>query len=131
MNFESSSPIYAQIGDYICNNILKKSWDEGEKIPSVRELAVSVEVNPNTVLRTYNSLQEKGIIFNKRGIGYFVDEGAYQTVKQMKTEEFVQNELPKLFKTMDLLDITFDDLKSHYHRYEQSNNGGAQYENNK
>ncbi len=114
-----------QIGDYVCNNILRKTWKEQEKIPSVRELAVSVEVNPNTVLRTYNNLQEKGIIYNKRGIGYFVDDNAYKAVRKMKTEDFVKNELPHIFKIMDLLDLSFDDLKAYYNEYKNSRNGGA------
>jgi DNA-binding transcriptional regulator YhcF (GntR family) len=120
MNFESSSPIYQQIGDYICNNILRRQFKEGEKIPSVREMAMSVEVNPNTVLRTYNSLQDRDIIHNKRGIGYFVAEDAYERVKQMKTEEFVQNDLPHIFKMIDLLGLTFEDLKSYYDQYKNN-----------
>ena len=131
MNFNSSTPIYVQIGDYICNNILKGSWAEGEKIPSVRDLSVSIEVNPNTVLRTYNSLQEQGVIYNKRGIGYFVDEHAYKKVKEMKTSEFVKKDLPYIFTIMDLLGLHFEDLKSFYDEYKKQKKQGVVHENNR
>jgi DNA-binding transcriptional regulator YhcF (GntR family) len=117
MEFEGSSPIYLQIGDYICNNILKGAWQPGERIPSVRELAMDVEANPNTVMRTYAHLQEQEIIYNKRGIGYFVAEDALKAVRAMKTREFVENELPRVFAMMDLLGLGFEDLKSYYQRY--------------
>lgn len=117
MEFEGSSPIYLQIGDYICNNILKGAWQPGQRIPSVRELAMDVEANPNTVMRTYAHLQEQEIIYNKRGIGYFVAEDALKAVRAMKTREFVENELPRVFAMMDLLGLGFEDLKSYYQRY--------------
>jgi DNA-binding transcriptional regulator YhcF (GntR family) len=117
MEFEGSSPIYLQIGDYICNNILKGAWQPGARIPSVRELAMDVEANPNTVMRTYAHLQEQEIIYNKRGIGYFVAEDALKAVRAMKTREFVENELPRVFAMMDLLGLGFEDLKSYYQRY--------------
>lgn len=119
MDFESRQPIYLQIGEYICENILQKRWTEGDKIPSVRDLAVSVQVNPNTVMRTYTHLQEKGIIFNKRGIGYFVNKDAFKEVHTLKVEDFVKQELPRLFETMDLLGLDFDDLKKLYEEYQK------------
>lgn len=131
MNFNNATPIYVQIGEYICNNILRGSWREGEKIPSVRDLSVSIEVNPNTVLRTYNNLQEKGVIYNKRGIGYFVDQDAYKKVKEMKTKEFVKHDLPYLFNMMDLLGLSFEDLKSIYEEYKKQNKQGVMHENNR
>ena len=69
------SLVYLQIADSISEDILLRKWSELERIPSVREMAVTLEVNPNTVQRTYTFLQSKGIIFNRRGIGYFVQKG--------------------------------------------------------
>lgn len=107
-----------QIADYFCENILKKEWKENEKIPSVREIAVLVEVNPNTALRAYTFLQDQGIIHNKRGIGYFVAEDGYEKTLEKRKTEFVQKDLPSLFKTMELLCLKLDDLiqlyKKHY-----------------
>ena len=129
MDFESRQPIYLQIGDYICDNILQKQWEEGDKIPSVRELAVSVQVNPNTVMRTYTHLQDKGIISNKRGIGYFVNNNAYREVHNMKVEDFVRKDLPHLFETMDLLGINFEDLEKFYNEFKLKGGKEGNHEN--
>ena len=114
MEFKERQAIYLQIGEHICENILRKIWKEGEKIPSVREMAVNIEVNPNTVMRTYGYLQDMGIIFNRRGIGYFVSEDAYEKTRDLKKNNFINHELPDIFNTMELLKITFDDLRELY-----------------
>jgi len=119
MEFNDNKAIYLQITDLFLDEILMKKWNDGDRIPSVRELAVNIEVNPNTVMRTYNYLQEKGIIFNKRGIGYFLADDAYKTTLQLRKEEFIKEELPQIFKTIQLLDIEFDDLNALYNNYVQ------------
>ncbi|NQU64580.1 MAG: hypothetical protein HQ517_09910 [SAR324 cluster bacterium] len=70
-----------------------------------------MEVNPNTIIRTYAFLQEKEIIHNRRGIGYFVASEAIKKVISLKKEAFIKTDLPKLIKTMKLLDINFEELK--------------------
>ena len=120
MEFLGTQPIYLQIGDYICENILLEKWEEGEKIPSVRELAVTTEVNPNTVMRTYSHLQEKGIIVNQRGIGYFVAEDGSRRTKEMKRSDFIEKELPRFFKNMELLDMGLEELKTLYTQYKET-----------
>jgi len=125
MDFEKNQAIYLQIGDLICENILSGRWKAGEKIPSVREMAGSIEVNPNTVMRTYAFLQDKGIIYNQRGIGYFVAEDAFEKTRSMKKEDFINRELPEVFKTMDLLDMDFDDLKKYYTKSFSGAGGGS------
>lgn len=120
MEFRKNQTIYLQIADYICENIMAGQWDKGDKIQSVREMAASIQVNPNTVMRTYSHLQDLGIIFNQRGIGYFVADDALQKTKALKKETFVKDYLPEVFKTMDLLDMDFEDLKTFY---KKSKNG--------
>ncbi len=119
MEFNDNQAIYLQIADYFCDRILKKQWKEGEKIPSIRDIAVLMEVNPNTAIRTFNFLQEKGIIFNKRGIGYFVTEDGYKKTLAFKKENFVNEELPKVFHTMDVLKMRTADLERHYSKYRE------------
>ena len=121
MDFHKNQAIYLQIGDLICENILTEKWREGEKIPSVREMAVSIEVNPNTVMRTYAHLQEQGIIYNKRGIGYFVADDAYKETLDIMKMNFITNELPQMFKTMKVLNMTFGDLQLLFQQYEKEN----------
>jgi DNA-binding transcriptional regulator YhcF (GntR family) len=114
MEFRKQQAIYLQIGDYICDNILNSIWTRGEKIPSVREMAVNVEVNPNTVMRTYADLQQKEIIYNQRGIGFLVADGAIEKILAIKKSEFLKYDLPRLAKSMALLNMNFDDLKKLY-----------------
>ena len=114
MEFTEPRAIYLQIGDYLCDNILRRGWQGGDRIPSIRELAVDLQVNPNTVTRTYAYLQDQGIIYNRRGIGYFVAERAYRQARELKRRSFVERDLPQLFKTMDLLGLELSDLEPHY-----------------
>ena len=120
MEFNDTQAIYLQIADHFCDRILKKQWKEGEKLPSIRDTAVQVEVNPNTVLRAYNFLQDLGIIQNKRGIGYFVSPDGFSRAMVHKKETFVNEELPKVFHTMDVLKMRTNDLDPYYDRYKKS-----------
>lgn len=118
MDFDNGKPIYLQIVDFFYENILMKRWKEDERIPSVREVAMMVEVNPNTAIRAFNHLQDLEVIYNKRGIGYFVSEDGYAKVLGIKRKEFMQHMLPDVFKKMILLNISFDDLKNTYNQQE-------------
>ncbi|MEZ5041128.1 MAG: GntR family transcriptional regulator [Saprospiraceae bacterium] len=115
MDFKQQKAIYIQIADYLLENILAGELNQGDKVQSVREMAATVQVNPNTVVRSFNYLQDKGIIVNQRGIGYFVADDALEKTQALKRENFIQQELPQLFKMMELLDMKFDDLKAIYH----------------
>ena len=112
MNFNSNKAIYLQIADFICENILLENWKTGERIPSVREFAINIEVNPNTVMRTYSFLQDQDIIFNKRGIGYFISENAFERTLKFKKEELMNQDLPEFVKKMKLLNIDPKDILS-------------------
>lgn len=114
MEFIENQPIYMQIADNFCENILLEKWKTNERIPSVRDIAVAMEVNPNTAMRAFVYLQEKDIIYNKRGIGYFVAEEGYQKALELKREEFIQRDLPVLMKTMKLLDISCNEMEALY-----------------
>jgi GntR family transcriptional regulator len=122
MEFGENNAIYLQIADQLCEQILKQIWKPEDRIPSVRDMAVQIEVNPNTVMRTYNYLQDKGIIYNKRGIGYFVADDGYEKTKALKKDDFIHTELPQLFKTMELLHLTVDDIHIQYKKYKEQNN---------
>jgi len=117
MDFDNSKPIYLQLVDFFYENILVRKWQEGERIPSVREVAVMVEVNPNTAIRAFNHLQELNVIYNKRGIGYFVAEDGYHKVLEVKRNEFKEVVLPDVFKKMRLLDVNFEEVKNLYDQH--------------
>jgi len=120
MEFKESQAIYLQIGDYVCEQILQGRWKEGDRIPSVRELGTALEVNPNTVMRTYDLLQGREIIFNKRGVGYFVSDDARQKILQYRKKEFLEQDLPPVFKNMNLLGMTFKELENEYNIYQKN-----------
>ena len=114
MEFNERKPIYAQIADWICEGVLQNTWKEEERLPSIRELAVELEVNPNTVTRTYALLQDQGIIFNRRGIGYFIAPSARINTLGMLKSEFIRTELPELFRKLEVLEMSIEDIKEIY-----------------
>jgi GntR family transcriptional regulator len=114
LQFSKNQSIYTQISDYVCASILNNSWEELGKIPSIREMAISLEVNPNTVSRAYTSLEKEGIIETKRGLGYFVKPNAKDKILTIKKEQFLKEELPIIFKSMQTLDINIEDFAKLY-----------------
>jgi GntR family transcriptional regulator len=120
MEFKESQAIYLQIADLVCENVLQGLWKPGDRIPSIRELAESIEVNPNTVVRTFGFLQDQGIIHNQRGIGYFLTDRAYEVTMALKKQSFVSRDLPRVFRTMDLLRMGFEDLKMLYANHREN-----------
>ncbi|WP_080903494.1 GntR family transcriptional regulator [Parabacteroides sp. Marseille-P3160] len=119
MNFKENKAIYLQIADRLCNEILLEQYKEEERVPSVREYAAVVEVNFNTVMRSYDYLQSQGIIYNKRGIGYFVSTGAKQHIHSFQKENFMQNELTGFFRQLDLLQIPLSEITVLYNEYKK------------
>ncbi len=116
---ESNKAIYIQIADTICDKILDGSYAPGDRLPSVREYAASVEVNANTVMRSYDHLAGRGVIANKRGIGFFVTPDAPGTVKAMRNEELLEKEIFSVFRQLRLLGISPETLKAKYEQYLQ------------
>ncbi|OPZ30874.1 MAG: HTH-type transcriptional repressor YtrA [Bacteroidetes bacterium ADurb.BinA174] len=110
MNFDNHKPIYLQISDTICEKILNDEYREEERIPSIRELGILFGVNPNTVMRSYEYLKSIEIIYDKRGVGFFISPDAKKTVKNIYKDDFMNIELPTIAKKMKLLDIKISDL---------------------
>ncbi|WP_221390785.1 GntR family transcriptional regulator [Dyadobacter sp. NIV53] len=117
MEFKDKQSIYLQIADYICEQILLGKWPPSERIPSVRDLGGMLEVNPNTVMRTYEFLQSKEIIVNKRGIGNSVTDNANELILAYRKERFLETELPEFFKTLYLLNVSMEELQSRYNSF--------------
>jgi GntR family transcriptional regulator len=117
MEFKNTKSIFLQIADNLVERMMNGIHPPGDKIPSVREFAAEMGVNPNTILRTYNDLQMRQIIENKRGIGYYVSPDAKEKIIQWKKDEFFQNELPDLIRQMAMLGITYCELKPYFDLY--------------
>lgn len=117
MEFNAHKPIYLQICSQIYEKILNGDLKAEDRILSVRELGAELGVNPNTIMRSYEALQNSGIIYNKRGIGYFISPEAKDLVmNQMKTE-FINDELPEIIRKMKLLGITQEEFAVFYQQH--------------
>ena len=117
MEFTDKQAIYLQIVEYVCDCIVAGKWQTDERIPSVRDLAVELLVNPNTVMRAYEHLQTKGIIYTRRGVGLHVSPQASELILTSRRDNFMQIEMPELFNRLISLNISMDELKSHYINY--------------
>ena len=114
MNFTNDKPIYIQMADRLMDEILADKYKDDDRIPSVREYAVLLEVNSNTAVKAYDELARANIIYNKRGLGYFVTPGAKKQILKERKKEFMKERLPELFRQMQLLGITLEDVKVAY-----------------
>ena len=114
MIFTNDKAIYIQMADRLCDEILAGKYKDDDRIPSVREYAVMLEVNANTAVKAYDELSRANIIYNKRGLGYFVTPGAKKQILKERKQEFMKERLPELFRQMLLLDITMDDVAEAY-----------------
>jgi GntR family transcriptional regulator len=121
MNFKENPAIYIQIAEYVCEQILLKKWNLGDKTVSIRELAIMMEVNPNTVQRAYDFLQQREIITNKRGVGYFTEADAMERILSFRREQFMENELPVFMRNIYLLKIDFKEIKTLFDQFVKDN----------
>ena len=110
MEFSEPKGIYLQIADRMRERILRGEWKTGERIPSIRELAIELGVNPNTVTKSYQKLLDRELISNQRGRGYFVSENAAERALQEMREEFMRDELPRIVGAMRLLGIGMEEI---------------------
>lgn len=111
MEFKPNYPIYLQVADYICEGLLKGSWRDGEKLPALKDLAVTTSVNPNTVIKALGYLVDAGILSTQRGVGYFFTANARAITLDLKRRQFIETVLPEVFASMDLLGLGLDDLE--------------------
>ena len=122
MNFKESKAIYLQIADRICDEIIFGQYAEEERIPSVREYASIVEVNANTTMRSFDYLQSQDIIYNKRGIGYFVSSGAKMLILSLRQKRFLEEDIEWFFHQIYTLDIPMEDIGNMYCEFSKKQN---------
>ena len=115
MNFKESRAIYLQIADRICDDILLGQYEEEWRIPSVREYA-------NTVMRSYEYLQSQEVIYNKRGIGFFVASGAKALIHSLRKELFLKEEVDGFFRQLYTLGISIKEVEKMYYEFIQKQN---------
>ena len=117
MTFTNDKAIYLQMADRLCDEILAGTYKDDDRIPSVREYAVMLEVNTNTAVKTYEELARANIIYNKRGLGYFVTKGAKKQILEARKKEFMEQKMPEIFRQMKLLGINKEDICNLFDQY--------------
>ncbi len=110
MEFRKQKSIYQQIADRLMDQIVAGSPAADERMPSVRDVAVALGVNPNTVMRSFDYLQQEGIIYNRRGVGYFASADAKEKILAIQRKEFLEEDLPLIRQRMKQLDISINEL---------------------
>jgi DNA-binding transcriptional regulator YhcF (GntR family) len=114
VDFKPNYPIYLQVADFICERVLKGEWCNGDKLPALKDLAITTSVNPNTVIKALGFLVDHDILSTQRGVGYFLTENALALTQELKRRQFVDEALPAVFASMDLLGLTLDELNRIY-----------------
>lgn len=110
-------PIYVRLADQICDRILMNDYLELSRIPSVREYAVSQQVNPATAARAFEILERNGIVFNKRGLGFFVSQDAKSIIRSMRMQTLLSEESKLFFSRISVIGITPKQLREMYSKY--------------
>lgn len=121
MEFRNNEAIYLQIASYLCELIVLDKLPDDKKLPSVRELAAELQVNPNTVMRSFEFLQTKEVIVNKRGIGFYAEKDAGQKIKAYQKERFLKQDLPEFFRTIYLLNIPLEEIEQRFETFKKEN----------
>jgi GntR family transcriptional regulator len=114
MRFNSERPIFAQIAELLARRVQEGSLGPGDRLPSARELAASLEVNPNTAARALQELADSGIARCERGTGYFVADGGPELARNGMKARFFDEELPRLFARMDELGLGMAEIGERY-----------------
>lgn len=110
--FTNDKPIFQQMADRLSDEILANVYHDDDRIPSVREYAVTLEVNTNTAVKAYEQLARENIIYNKRGMGYFITPGAREQILKERRQAFLKQQLPELFRQMKLLGLELKDIET-------------------
>ena len=104
-NWSDDIPIYRQLRDRVVAMILEGVLNDGDALPSVRNVAAEYRLNPLTVLKGYQELVDEGLVEKKRGRGMFVNEGARKQLIKDERERFVEQEWPKVLETIERLGL--------------------------
>lgn len=117
MRFNDQKPIFSQIAELLENDIVAERIPAGTRLPSARDLASSLEVNPNTAARALQTLAESGIAQVERGTGYYVSEAGAAKVREFRRNRFLDEELPRLFRSMADLGVKVEEIEARWRSF--------------
>lgn len=109
-DFHASQPIFVQIRQRLIEMILRKRVGEGEALPSVRQIAGELSVNPLTITKAFEALVEIGVVEKRRGLGMFVTEGAREKLLAHEREKFLKDDWPRIAAQIRALELDLPSL---------------------
>ena len=119
MDFKNGQPIYIQIAERLCDELLAGTYPTESRIPGGREYSALLEVNVNTIVKTFDYLARQGIIYPKRGMGYFVSTDAQTIILKERKQRFIDEVLPNFFKQLMQLNIPMEEVDRAFSAYQQ------------
>lgn len=119
MNFKEGQPIYVQIAEHLCDEVLAGTYAPDSRVPGVREYSALLEVNVNTTVKSYDLLAQRGVLYAKRGMGYYVSYDAQAQILKARRTDFHQHMLPTLFLQMRQLGVSIDEVVAAWKTFEQ------------
>lgn len=108
--WDQSTPIYQQLRDRTVANILDGHLSEGDLLPSVRQVAIDLQVNPITVSKAYQILVDEGLVIAERGIGMRIKLGAKDQLLHDERAQFLKQEWPQIIDRIQQLNLSWDEL---------------------
>lgn len=121
--WNEDAPIYRQLRDRVVAMILEGVLNDGDALPSVRNVAAEYRLNPLTVLKGYQELVDEGLVEKKRGRGMFVTEGARKNLLKDERQRFIEKEWPKIAATIDRLGLDVEALVAGVNQPDSSKKG--------
>ena len=109
-DFHTSQPIFVQIRQRLIEMILRRQVNEGDALPSVRQIAADLSVNPLTVTKAFEALVDIGVVEKRRGLGMFVTKGARAGLLAHEREKFLKEDWPRIAAQIKALDLDIKDL---------------------
>jgi GntR family transcriptional regulator len=124
--WDNSQPIYRQLRDRVVAMILDRVLNEGDSLPSVRNVAAEYRLNPLTVLKAYQELVDEQLVETRRGLGMFVNEGARNLLLKGERERFLNEEWPRVAETIERLGLTQKELDAAAAKRSSGSKGGKE-----
>ena len=119
-DWNDNQPIYRQLRDRVVDMILEGVLSEGDALPSVRNVATEYQINPLTVLKAYQALQDEELVDKRRGRGMFVREGAVKRLRSSERQQFLEQEWPQILERIERLGLEASELLKQAGRKEKN-----------
>lgn len=117
MNSRDTLPIYLQIAERLMDEILAGQHKADERVPGVRDYSVLLQVNINTTTKAFDQLRQRGIIYDKRGLGSFVSTDAVEIILNERRDLFIRQQIPDIARSMQQLGISTEQLTKEIQAY--------------